>query len=234
MPAPANLNISNELSRNEYRLARIYIVAAAMTLIALGQLTAFRIVDMTECVPMPSFMWLVIAMVCKCLLIFMELFDKFPVNWTLGFVAVESMTLCVGSYYWPKMERFHTVIVVFIVIGTNFCLYLMGTFLPVFILPSYNFMLVLTIVFVIVYIFLIILLHSLSMRMIFVLAIEIWTILYLIPLMLYASTLIQQRRLVNMMSQEYMLSATIITTMFLYMLHVVTSIVLEGVKGTLS
>ncbi|XP_030565243.1 uncharacterized protein LOC115765719 [Drosophila novamexicana] len=208
------------------RLERIYLVASLFTGIGMGQLVLIKAArfDLHEIVPVPSFMWLVIALVCLVLLVFTELFNKFPINWTLGTVTVESMTLCVICYNWTTIKFMYATIIVVTILATNLFLYLMGAFLPLSFLPGYKTMLVTTIVFIIVYILLVVVVFAIKMPVLMVL-VDSWSLLYMLPLTLYGSTIIHHRRSEYLVSEEYVLSATIITAFLLYMIHLLASVV---------
>lgn len=213
-------------SMQAFRLQRIYIVAALFILFGLMQLMIIKIlhIKLIDSLPVPSLMWMIIALVCLLLMVFAELFNKFPINWTLGIVAVESVTLCTVCYKWNHLPVLHAAIILSTVIVIHLILYALGACLPLALLPGYYGMLYITIVYIVIYIFISIIVLALA-RPNLRLMIDFWSFLYMMALMLYTSTLIHHRRLPNMISEEYILSATVIASFFLFMIYLFTNAV---------
>ncbi|KAL7729652.1 hypothetical protein ACLKA6_007928 [Drosophila palustris] len=211
-------------SGRSYRLHKIYLVAASLIMFGLIQLMTIKGIDikLVDSLPVPSLMWIVIALVCLLLMVFTELFNNFPINWTLGVVAVESVTLCTVCYKWNHLPVITAVAILISVICIHVMLYALGACLPLALLPGYYGMLYTTIAFIVVYIFLSIIIFALAKPDLKII-IDIWTFLYMIPLILYTATLIHHRRLPHMKSVEYILSATVIAIYFLFMVYLFTT-----------
>ncbi|KAH8413998.1 hypothetical protein KR222_000710, partial [Zaprionus bogoriensis] len=214
------------------RLRRIYLVATVFTSIGLLQMGAIKLVSprLLHSLPVPSFMWLVIALVCMALLVCSELLNKFPVNWTLSIVAIESITFSVVGYSWNQISYRYASGALIIVFLLNTLMYLLGAFLPLRILPGYRVALGATFVFVIGYVLFSCIVYAADMQNLF-LIVDSWCLLYLLLLELYTATLIHHRRIRNMISREYVFSATLITSYFLYMSHIISSIAYKSFES---
>ncbi|KAH8381632.1 hypothetical protein KR093_009676, partial [Drosophila rubida] len=155
---------SRGAKRNPFRVYKIYSVAAFLITIGIFQLGILKgfCIDLVDSVPVPNFMSMLIALVCILLLVFTELFNQYPVNWTLGIVAVESVTLCTISSKWNNLPFWYAINILAIVLLLNIVFHLLGAFLPLMLLPGYYSMIFITIVFIIVYIFLSVVLFILS------------------------------------------------------------------------
>ncbi|KAH8311842.1 hypothetical protein KR044_008245, partial [Drosophila immigrans] len=199
---------------------KIYLVAFMLTLLGITQMVITKTLHLklVASVPVPNFMYMVIALVCIVLLVFTELFNEYPVNWTLGAVAVECITLCTISNKWNQLPPVYAAWILAAVVAANIILYMLGAFLPLILLPDYYGMLIITIVFILVYVFISIIVLLLGQRYLFV-VIELWNLLYMLPFTIYASTLIHHRRSPHMMSEEYILSATVLSTFFLFTIY---------------
>lgn len=207
------------------RLQKVHVVALLFLTIGLAQLfgSKFLITDETRSLPLPSFMWMMVALVCLVLIVYSELHDKFPVNWTLAFVANLSMTLSVMGYSWSHLTMIDCWKAVGIVLLLNVTINFLALYLPVKVLPSFGFTLTATIFFVIGYTVITIVVFAIRKMFLFMI-VDVWCLIYMCLLMFYAGTLINNRHYENFASQEYILSATFIAHFFFYQLHLVASI----------
>ncbi|XP_062124323.1 uncharacterized protein LOC133837541 isoform X3 [Drosophila sulfurigaster albostrigata] len=149
---------------NLFRLQKIYLIAIVLVMIGILQLVILKAmhIKLIDSVPVPNFMYMVIALVCIVLMVYTELFNEYPVNWTLGIVAVECVTLCTISSKWNHLPVLYASIVLGVVLIVNIMLYMLGACLPLILLPGYYGILFITIVFIIMYIFLSIIVFILS------------------------------------------------------------------------
>lgn len=219
------IDLSLKLTRRDRkRMEKVYLVALLFVAIGLSQMAIARITkfDLRGTVPMPSFMWLVTGLVCIILMVYTELHDTFPVNWTLGFVTVESMTFCVICYDWTSTSSWLASVVVLATLVLNVIVYGMAASCPLRCIPTYRVMMIATIVYTVVYILIVIVVFSVHKG--YLVLVEGWTFLYVTLLSFYSASLVHNRHLDVYRSDEYMLSATLISSMFLYMIHLVLAI----------
>lgn len=213
------------------RLQKVHAAALFFLIIGLAQLFGSKLLltDEARSLPLPSFMWILVALVCLVLIVYSELHDKFPVNWTLAFVANLSMTLSVMGYSWSHLSIANCWKAVAIVLVLNFTINFLALYLPVKVLPGFGFTLTATILFVIGYTVITIVVFALSKMSLFMI-VDTWCLIYMCLLMFYAGTLINNRHYENFASQEYILSAAFIAHFFFYQLHLVASIIYNYVN----
>ncbi|XP_017844818.1 uncharacterized protein LOC108601432 [Drosophila busckii] len=216
-----------EAALNERRrLLKIYLICGALLSLGYFQLILIKFVphDLGDSLPLSSYMWLVISLVCMMLMVFTELFNKFPINLMLALICVECLTLCALCYHWYQLARLDAMGILVLSLITSAVLCLMGAKLPLKMLPNNFVMLIITIVFIIVYIFLNIFIYAFSKPKI-MLFVDGWSMLFSIPLTLYTTTLVHQRRVASLLSDEYILSSTFLSSFNLYMVHLIASFV---------
>lgn len=207
------------------RLQKVHASALVFLTMGLVQLfgSKYLLTAQTHSLPLPSFVWMMVALVCLVLIVYSELHDKFPVNWTLAFVANLSMTLSVMGYSWSQLSMADCLKSAGVVLLLNLTINFLALYLPVKVLPGFGFTLTATILFVVGYTVIIIVVFALSKIWLFIIA-DSWCLIYMCLLMFYAGTLINNRHYENFASQEYILSATFIAHFFFYQLHFVASI----------
>lgn len=207
------------------RLQKVHLVAFIFLTIGLAQLfgSKYLLAAETRSLPLPDFMWMMVALVCLVLIVYSELHDKFPVNWTLAFVANLSMTLSVMGHSWSRLSIADCGKSVVVVLLLNFTIHCLALYLPVKVLPGFGFTLTATILFVVGYTVITIVVFAVSKFWLFII-VDSWCLIYMCILMFYAGTLINNRHYQNFASQEYILSATFIAHFFFYQLNLVTSI----------
>ncbi|TDG39040.1 hypothetical protein AWZ03_014538 [Drosophila navojoa] len=210
--------------RDKKRMEKVYLVtllfvASGLSQMAIARTTRF---DLRGTVPMPCLMWLVTGLVCIILMVYTELHDTFPINWTLGFVTVESMTLCVICYDWTSMSSWLASLVVLAVLVVNVIVYGIASSCPLCCIPTYRAMLIATIVYTIVYVLIVIVVFSVHKG--YLVLADGWTFLYVTLMSFYSASLVHNRHMDVYRSDEYMLSATLISSMFLYMIHLLLAV----------
>lgn len=225
-PKEKRSRTSSFLRKDSMRFEKIYLVTFLFLSSGICQMALTRTVNfnMRGTVPVASFMWMVISLVCLILMVYTELFNTFPINWTLGCVTVESMTLCVICCDWATIDSWWAGGIVLTVLVINVIVYTVASCCPLCYIPNYKVMLMATIVFIVGYILIVTVGFAINMLG-FLVIIYSWTFLYMILMSLYGGSLVHNRRVIFYRSEEFILSATMISSFVLYMIHLLLAIV---------
>lgn len=213
------------------RLRKVNATAIVFLTFGLLQLAGFRFIKTQEkhSLLVPGFMWVLIIIICLCLIVYAELYDKFPVNWTLALVVVESSTMSVMGFIWLRLSQQEAWVSVVIATIINLIIHTLSLYLPLESLPGYQISLTLTFVYVLSFMCSSIINCVLRLSILYYI-VDFISLGYNCLLMLYAGTLIRNRRHTNIMSREYILSAAFIAYFYFNSIQLVSSIVYDVIE----
>lgn len=215
------------------RIRKVHATASLFIVIGLIQLIAYQAFKSKEYpnILVPGFMWDLIILVCWFLIVYAELYNKFPVNWTMAFVAVQCVTMdTMVSFVWYYLTSRNAALSVILASIINFIIHTLSLHLPVEQLPGYHLTMTLTFIYALSYMLSSIVIFVRSRMHLFI-VVDIISLTYNCLLMLFAGTLIRNRRLTNIKSREYVLSANFIAYFYFSSIQLVASIVFDVIQG---
>ncbi|XP_034661423.1 uncharacterized protein LOC117896977 [Drosophila subobscura] len=220
---------SQTIGRPEF-FRRVYTILIIFVTVGLLQLVIVKACDYDFYLycPVPSFMWLLIALGCLMTLLCVPLGHDFPINYLLGIIATEALTLSVlnRDYMLLTVPWSYGILVVAIIL--SICLYLIGIFMPLKLLPGPLTILVVTIVAIATLFSLLItrlVLHYESLEF----YITVMTLLYVMLIVVFTITMVHDRRLQPLPQEQSMLPVIVLAALFFYMVHMIGVTVLYAV-----
>ncbi|XP_039491940.1 uncharacterized protein LOC120451979 [Drosophila santomea] len=212
-------------------LGWVYVIHTVLSSFAVVQLVALRICnqDFAELISpsVPSFVWLLLAVACVLIMAYVYVASQCPCNGLLAIVVVEVVAIFVNCHRWARLSLPWMAGVLIIVLILNVLLYMMGIYLPLKLLPGSVVMLVLTLccIVIVVSIYLIVYLNGNRYMMRYV---SMVSLIYVAALILFTIPVVHQRRYVDADRSEYVLQATVLAMLFVYMIHPLSTIVRFG------
>nr|XP_044250181.1 uncharacterized protein LOC108062739 [Drosophila takahashii] len=234
--SPIASSVASRSQRSNISLKRrhliwVYLLHAILSTCAVIQLVTLRVLkkDFGKLISptIPSFLWLLLAVACVMILAFVYFANQCPCNCLLAIVIVELMVLFVNSEMWPRVSMSWVAGVLIIVVILSILLYMMGIFLPLKVLPGPVFMIILTLccLVIVVSIYVIVYLNGNRYMLRYV---SMVSLLYAATLILFTITVVHQRRFEYMDRSDNVLQASVLALIFVYMIHVVSTIVRFG------
>ncbi|XP_017133618.1 uncharacterized protein LOC108150156 [Drosophila elegans] len=232
MPATvAPPNNQRLLSVKMRHLIRVYVIHVVLSVLAVAQLVSLRIYNLDFAVligpTVPSFVWLLLALGCLIFLAFVFMAHQCPCNYLLAIVIVELIVLFVNSHQWPRVSIPWMGGVLAIVLILNLLLYVMGIYLPLIVLPGIIFIMVVTLVCVVIVvsIYVIVYLNGNRYMLRYVAMVSLF---YVAIIVLFTITVVHQRRFDYVAQADYVLQASVLAMLFVYLIHVISTIVRFG------
>ncbi|EDV49612.1 uncharacterized protein LOC6551969 [Drosophila erecta] len=209
----------------------VYAIHTVLSALAVVQLVTLRLCnqDFSELISpsVPSFVWLLLALGCVLIMGFVYVASQCPCNGLLAIVVVEVMVIFVNCHRWARLSMSWMAGVLAIVLVLNVLLYMMGIYLPLKLLPGTIFILVLTLccIVIVVSIYLIVYLNGNRYMMRYV---SMVSLIYVATLVLFTIPVIHQRRFEQADRTEFVLQATVLAMLFVYMIHPLSTMVRFG------
>ncbi|XP_033164768.1 uncharacterized protein LOC117143943 [Drosophila mauritiana] len=225
------LHQRSSVTLREKHVGWVYLIHAVLSACAVIQLVVLRVcnTDFGKLISpsVPSFVWLLLAVGCVLIMAYVYLANQCPCNGLLAIVIVEVIVIFVNCHRWARLSMLWMAGVLTIVLALNVMLYLMGVYLPLKILPGSIFMIVLTFccIAIVVSIYLVVYLNGNRYMMRYV---SMVSLIYVASLILFTITVIHQRRFEHTDRTEYVLQATVLAMLFVYMIHPLSTMVRFG------
>ncbi|XP_030374275.1 uncharacterized protein LOC115623870 [Scaptodrosophila lebanonensis] len=210
--------------RTKKSKSKIYTVGLILVAISLAQLIVLKVldVDLQKYVPVPGFVWMMVALICMTIMICTDLFSVYPINWLLAILIVEVVTFGVAVGRWTLVTMEVAFMVVGITLFITILLHLLGAFCPLYMLPGTIAMFILIAAFIIVFLALQALMyfsHDQSYRI----YIDVTLVVWIVSVTVYSATIIHERR-AESITDDFLMSAMFITVFYMILLSALISI----------
>ncbi|XP_052855133.1 uncharacterized protein LOC128263892 [Drosophila gunungcola] len=227
----ASPNNQRLLSVKMRHLIRVYVIHLMLSVLAVAQLLSLRIYNLNFAVlidpTVPGLVWLLLALGCLLVLAFVYLAHQCPCNYLLAIVIVELIVLFVNSHQWPLVSLPWIGGVLAIVLILNLLLYVMGIYLPLIVLPGIIFMIVVTLVCVVIVVSIYVIVYLNGNRYM-LRYVSMVSLFYVASIVLFTITVVHQRRFDYLAHTDYVLQASVLAMLFVYLIHVLSTVVRFG------
>ncbi|XP_022216238.2 uncharacterized protein LOC111070180 [Drosophila obscura] len=220
---------SQTIGRPEF-YRKVYTILVIFAGIGLLQVVIVKACDYDfyRACPVPSYVWLLIALGCLMTLLCVPLAHDFPINYLLGIIAVEALTLSVFSRDFMLLRMTWSMGILTTAIILSICLYLIGIFMPLKVLPGPLTMFIISIMAIIIFISLLItrlVIRDESLEF----YITVLSLLYVTLIVVFVVTIVHDRRLEPLPQEKSMLPVIVLAALFFYMIHMIGVTVLYAV-----
>ncbi|XP_017104333.2 uncharacterized protein [Drosophila bipectinata] len=203
-------------------LTKVYAMLIILLGAAFAQLLTMRYLDFdfgkVVSNALASTSWMLMALVCFMILACVNLTNTCPINYFLAVAIVESTVCFMACERWSKLTYTGCVVIITMVVLINILLHILGIFLPLKLQPGAVAVLVITILYIIIVatIFIIVYFNG---NIYLLRYFSMISLAYSCIIVQFTVTVVHQRRVDFLTRNDYVLQATILAFLCVYMCH---------------